>query len=44
MALDGLLLHTITNQLKNMVPCKIGKIQNISEEEIMLLNEPGITK
>lgn len=34
MALDGLLLHTITNQLKNMVPCKIGKIQNISEEEI----------
>lgn len=36
MALDGLLLHTITNQLKNMVPCKIGKIQNISEEEIQI--------
>ncbi|MGM9947471.1 Rqc2 family fibronectin-binding protein, partial [Floccifex sp.] len=36
MALDGLLLHTIQNQLKKMIPCKIGKIQNISEEEIQI--------
>lgn len=34
MAIDGLLLHTICTQLQNLLPSKIGKIQNISEEEI----------
>ncbi|MDD7281149.1 Rqc2 family fibronectin-binding protein [Floccifex sp.] len=34
MALDGLLLHNIQNHINKMIPCKIGKIQNISEEEI----------
>ena len=36
MALDGLLLHTITNQLQDYCPGKIGKIQNVSDEEILL--------
>lgn len=36
MALDGLLLHNITNQLNELCPCKINKIQNVSDEEIAL--------
>ena len=35
MALDGLLIHTLTNQLQPLVYGKIGKIQNISDEEIL---------
>ena len=35
MALDGLLLHCIHNKLKEHLPCKINKIQNISEEELL---------
>ena len=36
MAIDGLFLFNIQNQLNQYVPCKIGKIQNISDEEILL--------
>ena len=36
MAIDGLLLYTITKQLNELTPCKINKIQNISDEEILL--------
>ena len=28
MALDGLLLHQISSELKEYLPCKISKIQN----------------
>ena len=42
MALDGLLIHTIKNQLNDYIPGKIGKIQNVSEEEIQLhIHTPG---
>lgn len=34
MALDGLMLHTIAKRLQILVGGRIGKIQNISEEEI----------
>ena len=27
MAIDGLLLHTLTNKLNQLTPCKIGKMQ-----------------
>ena len=36
MAIDGLLLHNIQNKLQEICPCKIGKIQNISDEEILI--------
>ncbi|MCF0105799.1 MAG: fibronectin/fibrinogen-binding protein, partial [Holdemanella sp.] len=36
MAIDGLLLHNILYRLKDLCPCKIGKIQNISDEEILI--------
>ena len=35
MAMDGLLLVTITKQLNELCPCKINKFQNISDEEIL---------
>lgn len=35
MALDGLLLHTITDHLHILEGGKIGKIQNLSDEEIL---------
>ncbi len=35
MALDGLLIHTITEKLRVVVGGKIGKIQNLSDEEIL---------
>ena len=34
MALDGLLLHVILKRLQSLCPCKVNKIQNISDEEI----------
>lgn len=37
MALDGLLLAGITRQLTPLVGCKIGKIQNLSDEEILMV-------
>ena len=36
MALDGLMLHCLSRQLKDLESGKIGKIQNLSEEEIVL--------
>lgn len=36
MALDGLLLHNITNRLNSLCPCKLNKFQNVSDEEIVL--------
>lgn len=35
MAMDGLLLYTITKQLQDYCPCKLNKIQNLSDEEIV---------
>ena len=35
MALDGLLIHTLNKHLQPLVCGKIGKIQNISDEEIL---------
>ncbi len=35
MAIDGLFLCNIQRQLQELTPCKIGKIQNISDEEIL---------
>lgn len=35
MALDGLLLHQISSELKEYLPCKISKIQNISDVELL---------
>ena len=37
MAMDGLFLYTITQQLNTLCPCKINKIQNISDEELLLV-------
>ena len=36
MAIDGLFLYNIQNKLNQFAPCKIGKIQNISDEEILI--------
>lgn len=36
MAIDGLLLHKISKELNQFTPCKINKIQNVSDEEILL--------
>lgn len=36
MAIDGLFLYNIQEKLKAYTPCKIGKIQNISDEEILI--------
>lgn len=35
MAMDGLLLCNVTKKLQAFCPCKLNKIQNISEEEIL---------
>ena len=35
MALDGLMIHTLSNRIQPLVHGKIGKIQNISDEEIL---------
>ncbi len=35
MAIDGLMLYSISKQLNTLCPCKINKIQNISDEEIL---------
>ncbi len=35
MAIDGMMIYKITHQLQEYVPCKINKIQNISDEEIL---------
>ncbi|MBP3852911.1 MAG: NFACT family protein, partial [Erysipelotrichaceae bacterium] len=35
MAIDGLMLYSISKQLNALCPCKINKIQNISDEEIL---------
>lgn len=37
MAFDGLLLHNIVNLTKDLCPCKISKIQNRSDEEVVFL-------
>ena len=37
MALDGLLLHQISSELKEYLPCKISKIQNLS---LIHISEP----
>ena len=44
MAIDGLLLHTLTTKLEQLTPCKIGKMQNISDEEILFHIYPRQTK
>ena len=36
MAIDGLFLYNIQEKLNVYTPCKIGKIQNISDEEILI--------
>ena len=36
MAIDGLFLYNIQQKLNAYTPCKIGKIQNISDEEILI--------
>ena len=36
MALDGLMIHTLSNRMQPLVNGKIGKIQNISDEEILI--------
>lgn len=36
MAIDGLFLYNIQEKLNAYTPCKIGKIQNISDEEILI--------
>ena len=35
MALDGLLLHQIDQELQAKLPCRINKIQNISDVELL---------
>ncbi len=35
MAMDGLMLYRVTQQLQQLCPCKINKIQNLSDEEII---------
>lgn len=35
MAIDGLLLRNLCQKLDALTPCKIGKMQNISDEEIL---------
>ena len=35
MALDGLLLHQINQELQGILPCRINKIQNISDVEVL---------
>ena len=35
MALDGLLLHQISAELKKELPCRINKIQNVSDVELL---------
>lgn len=37
MALDGLLLHVINKHLQALCPCKLNKIQNISDEELLFV-------
>ena len=37
MALDGLLLHVINTHLQKLCPCKLNKIQNISDEELLFV-------
>ena len=44
MAIDGLLLHTLTNKLNQLTPCKIGKMQNVSDEEILFHIHPRKAK
>ena len=36
MAIDGLFLYNFQEKLNAYTPCKIGKIQNISDEEILI--------
>lgn len=36
MAIDGLFLYNITQKFQKLTPCKIGKMQNISDEEILI--------
>ncbi|MDO4466756.1 MAG: NFACT family protein [Bacillota bacterium] len=40
MAMDGILISIIKNQLQDYLPCKINKIHNISEEEIVFTIKP----
>ena len=35
MALDGLLLHQINQELQEILPCRINKIQNVSDVEVL---------
>lgn len=35
MAMDGLMIYSVTQKLNELCPCKINKIQNVSEEEIL---------
>ena len=37
MAIDGLFLYNIAQQLNQVCPCKINKIQNISDEELLMV-------
>ena len=36
MALDGLFMHQIAKQLKNILPARINKIQQVSDTEVLL--------
>ena len=43
MALDGLLLHQISAELKKELPCRINKIQNVSDVELLFtLRSTGV--
>ncbi len=35
MAIDGIILHSLCNELKGHIPCKINKIQQVSDTEIL---------
>ncbi|MBQ0064550.1 MAG: NFACT family protein [Firmicutes bacterium] len=40
MAMDGILISVIKKQLQDLLPCKINKIHNISDEEIVFTIKP----
>ena len=44
MALDGLLLHQISAELKKELPCRINKIQNVSDVELLFTLRSTHTK
>lgn len=35
MALDGLIIHSIVTQLQTVIPCKINRIHQVSDTEVL---------